>query len=418
MIEKPLNISSLDSLRSALETVAPGEDFAIEFADRLLAGAWALRASDVHLESRPAGLQVKVRLDGRLYAAGAAPAAFSGNIMARLKYMARLAVYQHTTPQDGRLTFETPEGIGVDLRVSFLPSVYGEKAVIRLPEPDQRDLNLESLGLPDAVCAALVGLARRRQGLLLLTGPSSSGKTTTIYALLKFLYGEYGEAVNIASIEDPVEQRLGFLCQTQVHPAQGLTFAEGLKSILRQDPDIIMVGETRDAETAVVAVHAALTGHLVLSTMHSASAPGVFLRLVHMGIEPFLVASAVQGVLAQRLVRRLCPSCRRQWPRSQWPEPIVARFSLGQDAVLYQAVGCEDCGATGYRGRTGLFSLLAMEPSLQDLILARASAAGLDAWTEQRRAPSLLDDGLAKARAGLTSLEEVLRCLGEETTGL
>ncbi len=399
---------SLEKLRVSLDSIECDENYAVNFIDELLKGAYYLRGSDVHIECLADRVNMKLRLDGVLYPIVTIDEKFKENIVSRLKYLAKLAVYQRTLPQDGRLQFEG-NGATVSFRISTLPTIYGEKVVVRLPEIDKAIFDIHSLGIPEKIKKELINIVKRRQGLLLLTGPSSSGKTTTIYSLLKYLYEVNGEKINIATIEDPVEQSLGFMSQTQVNPVQGLTIAVGLKSILRQDPDIIMIGEMRDVETTSTAIQASLAGHLVISTIHSNQAVGVFLRLLHMEIEPFLVASAIQGVLSQRLVRKLCPHCKKE---TKVPDTIVAQYNTLDGVPIFEKVGCEKCNLTGFIGRTGIFEFISITNDLEEMILSKAPVSEFSRYVEESKISTLIDDGISKVIDGITSLEEVMRVCG------
>jgi type IV pilus assembly protein PilB len=368
----------------------------VELVERLLGSAIAERASDLHLEPEADHLRVRLRVDGRLREAGRLPAGLHRGIVTRLKVLGGLDIADGLRPQDGRFRHGA-----ADLRVSAFPTIHGEALVLRILDRGAGLLTLDQLGLAPAVRERYRRLIRRPHGLLLVTGPTGSGKTTTLYATLLALDAA---SRSVLTIEDPVEYQLPYVRQSQVNPRAGLTFAQGLRSLLRQDPDIIMVGEIRDAETARTAVQAALTGHLVLSTLHTNDAAGALARLTDIGLEPYLVASALIGILAQRLVRRLCHDCRGRMP---WPAGIEG----GGAAAI--PVGCARCRGRGYRGRTGLFELLEMTAAVRGLALARAPAAAIRAEALREGMRPLRQDGLAKAVAGETSLEEVLAAAGD-----
>jgi type II secretory ATPase GspE/PulE/Tfp pilus assembly ATPase PilB-like protein len=336
------------------------------------------------------------------------PKEYQEKIIARIKILARMVVYQKDVPQDGRINADET-GCRKEMRVSTFPTVYGEKTVIRLFDSSRNLLSVESLGFRDEVMKSLRELIFRPQGTLFLTGPSSSGKTTTIYALLHELTASRQPAPHIVTIEDPVEYRLGNISQTQISPHAGFTFDKALRSALRQDPEVIMVGEVRDAETARTAVQAGLTGHLVISTIHSGTAAGVFTRLLDMGIEPFLIASSVSGVLAQRLVRINCPHCTAPYT----PEaPLLHRFGItDKDTPLYRGAGCEECQGIGYRGRMAIGELLLVNEEIADLILARSRTSVLHEAALRNRMVTLADDALEKVRKGTTTIEELRRVL-------
>lgn len=406
-MEQGVERFSIEDLRREIGSLASDENYAVNFVDCVFRGALRLAASDLHLECLSDSVSLKMRFDGILHGICSVPGESKNLILTRIKYLSKLAVYQVTQPQDGRLAYQY-NGYKVDLRTSFLPTVFGEKAVIRFPEQNQAELDIERLGMSGQVKQDLLAAAEGRQGLILLTGPSSSGKTTTIYSLLKYLYSRYKEGVNIATIEDPVERTLGFLSQTQLNLGQDITYSRGLKSILRQDPDIIMIGEIRDTETASIAVQAALTGHLIISTIHSNSATGVFLRLLHIDIEPFLIASGVRAALSQRLIRRLCDSCKREASLDKKMLSAIGSRA-GEDAVFYAPTGCAKCNFTGYNGRTGIFEIIRMSDDLEDLILSRAPVSQFNKYIKSNNIKGLFDDAVQKAAEGITSIEEAMR---------
>jgi len=296
----------------------------------------------------------------------------------------------------------------VDVRTTLLPTLHGEKAVLRLFDPGRSVIRLGDLGMADATQKAWEELLQQPQGMLLLTGPSNHGKTTTLYASLQFLHENRRDLSNLCTVEDPVEYDLRVVNQTQVNHAAGLTFAAGLRTVLRQDPEVIMIGEIRDEETAEIALRAGLTGHLILSTVHAPSAAGVFARLVDLGCPPFLVASAVSGVLAQRLIRTICPECRQAAPP---PADLLARWGLdASEGEWSRGAGCSACGGSGYRGRTGVFQLLRVNEAVREGVLAGQTTGELERLAGADAA--LREDAVAKAAAGVTTLEEVARVLG------
>lgn len=384
------------------------ESAAVDAVDSALMQAVAHRASDVHFEPWQDSLALRYRIDGLLHDVAQAPRAQHARIVARLKILAKLVVYQRDTPQDGRIEPEaTPCGRG--MRVSTYPTVYGEKVVVRLLDCEGAPFTLDSLGLSGALVTTLRGLLDRPQGTLLLTGPSSSGKTTTIYAILRELLSLRAPAPHIATIEDPVEYRIGRVAQTEVNPHAGFTFEAALRSLLRQDPEVIMIGEIRDAETARTAIQAGLTGHLVISTIHSGTAAGVFTRLLDMGIEPFLVASSVTGVLAQRLVRLVCPDCAAE---DRPEETYLARYGLaGQDGKYRRGRGCEACQGIGYFGRTAIGELLHVDETVSDMVLARSKTSAIHEAAVCGGMTTLLEDGAARVGLGETTLEELRRVI-------
>ena len=363
-------------------------------------------ASDIHVEAFEGRSVVRFRRDGMLRDVIEPPQVVHGVIVSRIKIMARLDIAEKRQPQDGRIALRLA-GRSVDVRVSILPTAHGERVVLRLLDKQAGRLDLTGLGMADTTLAALRELVRQPHGIILVTGPTGSGKTTTLYAALGQLDAK---RTNIVTVEDPIEYDLDGVGQTQVNPRIELTFARALRAILRQDPDVVMIGEIRDLETAQIAVQASLTGHLVLATLHTNDAAGAVVRLVDMGIEPFLVASSLLGVLAERLVRRLCPACRRSHA------PDRAELALldngnggGADTALFTASGCEACAFTGYQGRTGIFELLLIDDEARRLIHDRASEADLREHARRGGMKGLREDGLRWVRAGETSLEEVLR---------
>lgn len=374
----------------------------IRLINALLLEAIKEGASDVHVETQEKRLVVRFRIDGVLRDIVEPPRALAPLLVSRIKVMAKLDIAERRTPQDGRVTLRIG-GHDVDARVSTMPTQHGERVVLRLLERGGMMLDLAGLGMSERDEAVFARLLERPHGLLLVTGPTGSGKTTTLYAALAELNTP---AAKLLTVEDPIEYRLPGVIQTQVNPGIGFTFATALRSFLRQDPDVMMVGEIRDGETAEIAVQAALTGHMILATLHTNSAAGAVTRLIDMKVEPFLLASVLTGVLAQRLVRRLCPECRIPYAPdaallAQHPErPLPAR--------LYHPGGCAACGGSGYSGRLALLEFLPVTEPVARMILASADARTIAAAAGPALR-SLFDDGLDKAGQGLTSLEEVLR---------
>ena len=362
---------------------------AVTLVDRILTRAIREGASDVHVEPRADEVRVRFRIDGVLVERPAFSEAFRFSVASRLKVMASLDIAEKRLPQDGafRLLLDAEE---IDVRMSSFPTEFGEKVVLRILSSGKADLSLAKLGMPGPVADALLRFAGRSQGLLLVCGPTGSGKTSTLYAVLRQIDAR---ARNIMTLEDPIEYRFGDVIQAQVNQRIGFDFARGLRSMLRQDPDVIMVGEMRDAETADIAFKAALTGHLVLSSLHTGSAIETFVRLFDMGLERYVVASALRGMLAQRLVRRLCVGCRR----------------AGADGA-FEAVGCERCNGTGYVGRVGIYELIEVDDELADLVKDDAtSRVALRTFLEGRGLVGLRAQGMALVEAGVTSVAEVMR---------
>ena len=384
------------------EAAAAEEAPIIRLVNLLIMQAVKERASDIHIEPGEGLLRTRFRIDGVLREVNSPPLHLHSAVTSRIKVLAHLDIAEKRKPQDGRFQLKM-EGKDVDLRVSIVPTQFGEKVVLRLLDSTGGVLTLTQLGLEDAARASVERLLAAPHGILLSTGPTGSGKTTTLYAALALLNATER---NIITIEDPVEYRLPGVNQVQVNAKVDLTFASALRAFLRQDPDIIMVGEIRDRETAEIAVQAALTGHLVLSTLHTNDAPGTVTRLIDMGIEPFLAASSLIGVLAQRLVRVICPKCKAAYQ----PAPDVAtQLQVPAGATLFRGTGCAGCKQTGYKGRIGMFEFLLMTDPLRDLIVARAPAHAIRESARRAGMRSLREDGLAKALAGITTVEEVLR---------
>ncbi len=376
----------------------------VRYVDALLAEAVRRRASDVHVEPGEGSLRVRMRVDGMLVAVAPPPPAVAAAIVSRVKVMAQLDIAERRLPQDGRLRVAQPAGDALDVRVSILPTVHGEKLALRLLDRAQQAPRLDALGMDEQALAALRGALAHPHGLVLATGPTGSGKTTTLYAAL----AEFDrEARNVCTVEDPVEVQLDGVNQVAVRDDVGLSFATVLRALLRQDPDVIMVGEIRDRQTADIALKAALTGHLVLSTLHTNDAPAAVTRLLDMGMPPFLVAGALVLVVAQRLVRLLCPRCAAPHP--------VATDALGaagwRDAPFTprRPVGCADCGGTGFRGRAAAYEVMAAGELLRERVVAGASTLELRRLARAEGMRTLRQAGLELAARGLTSVEEVVR---------
>jgi general secretion pathway protein E len=374
----------------------------VRFVTSILQTAIERRASDIHIEPYEAESAIRLRIDGHLGEHDRIPRGLHPGVVSRVKIMARLDIAQTRQPQDGRISVNLG-GREIDLRVSTIPTPQGERIVLRLLDRSSVRFGMEELGFEGADLVRWNRLITHPNGIILVTGPTGSGKTTTLYAALDRLRSG---AVNILTVEDPVEYQIEGVGQMQVNPKLNVTFASGLRAILRQDPDIIMVGEIRDSETAVIAIQGALTGHLVLSTLHTNDAPSAAPRLVDMGVEPYLLASTLRGVLGQRLVRRLCPHCRRERPASAGER---AALGLAEGARLFDAVGCERCGNVGYRGRIGLFELMEIDDEIRDGILKRRDAVEIGRAARKAGMRTIREDGLARVLAGLTTAEEVLR---------
>ncbi len=383
----------------------------IRFVNGLLTQAYRQRASDIHIEPFESEAVIRTRIDGILYEAQRPPYRALANIVSRVKIMANLDIAEKRLPQDGRFSVRIA-GKEVDIRVSTLPTAFGERVVLRLLDKSSGVLGLEQIGIDAQMLPQIEKMIYKNHGIFLVTGPTGSGKTTTLYSALSAINSR---EQNIITVEDPIEYQLVGVGQVQVNPKINLTFAQGLRSILRQDPDVIMVGEIRDSETAKIAVQAALTGHLVFSTLHTNDSAGALARLVEMGVEPFLAASALLGVLAQRLVRTICPHCRVSYHPD---EKILTQIFEGQPipagAIFYRGRGCSHCMQVGYLGRTGLYEMLEVSDAIRGLVTTNADAATIRKQAQKEGMRSLRLSGLDKVLAGQTTIEEVLRVTQEE----
>jgi type II secretory ATPase GspE/PulE/Tfp pilus assembly ATPase PilB-like protein len=350
-------------------------------------------------------LQLRYRIDGLLQEKPPPPKQLHAALVSRVKIMADMNIAERFMPQDGHIQIHH-RGARVDIRVGTMPTIYGESMVLRLLEKNGKLLTPQELGLDAERSALLSRLVEKPHGLFLTTGPTGSGKTTTLYSILS---GIYAPEKKILTIEDPVEYELAGVAQIPVRPSRGLTFATGLRSILRQDPDVVMVGEIRDAETAEIAIRAALTGHQVFSTLHTNDAAGAVTRLLDMGVEAFLISSSLEGVLAQRLVRRICTHCRAEWIPTAGLREKLAGFGIHDlEGRFYHGKGCDECRGTGYRGRIGIFELLAISPDLRELILHKRPSAEIKS-AARKKMITMHQDALQKAVAGITTLEEIVR---------
>ena len=374
----------------------------IRAVNRLIARAVDEKASDIHIEPTDDSLTVRFRIDGVLRDIPPLPAAMRAPLVSRIKVMAGLNIAERRLPQDGRLRIAV-RGHEIDLRVATAPSIHGESVVMRILDQSKLALDFISLGFDADLTGRLREAIRRPHGIVLVTGPTGSGKTTTLYAALAELNSSERK---LLTVEDPIEYRLPGVVQTQVNPAIGFTFGSALRSFLRQDPDVMMVGEIRDTETAQIAVQAALTGHMILSTLHTNTAAGAITRLLDMEVEPFLLSSVLTGALAQRLVRRLCRACREPFCPDR---EMIAALGHVSDTDFHRAVGCAECGGSGYSGRIALFEFLRVDDAVAKLILRRADTREIADAAESQGMRSLAADGFAKAAQGLTTIEEVLR---------
>ncbi|MBP6942182.1 MAG: Flp pilus assembly complex ATPase component TadA [Syntrophorhabdaceae bacterium] len=379
----------------------------VRFVNSLLAQALADGASDIHVEPSKKQMRVRMRVDGRLRDLPTPEKKLFLPIISRIKILAGIDIARTRTPQDGRFNIrESTKEVGV--RVSTFPTIHGEKVVLRLLDKSTALYGIDNLGLLLDDKEKIKNVLRRPYGFILSTGPTGSGKSTTLYAILNHINSP---EKNIITIEDPVEYTLDGLAQAQVNVKAGMTFDTGLRSILRQDPDVIMVGEIRDGETANIAIHSALTGHLVLSTLHTNDAASAIMRLVDMGVEPFLVTSSVSCVIAQRLLRRICPDCKE----SYYPAPSVHRtFQIKEDVLLYRGKGCPSCKYKGYKGRTGVYEVLVMDDELREMVIAKATSEVIKKRAHEKGMRVMRDDAIMKVLFGLTTLEEALNVVQEE----
>ncbi len=414
-----------------LEAVAAGLPV-IRVVDTLLKHAILQSASDIHIEPEEKEVHVRYRIDGVLHDAMTLPKDVALGLVARIKVLSNLKLDEHRLPQDGRFKIEKDD-YKISFRVSILPVFDGEKIVMRLLDESSKGLTLEKMGLNGQALEAVHREINKPNGMILVTGPTGSGKTTTLYTVMDILNTP---EVNVSTVEDPVEYRMPRVNQTQIQPKVGMTFAAALRALLRQDPDIIMVGEIRDQETLEIAMHAAMTGHLVLSTLHTNSAAATLPRMLDMGAEPFLIASTVNVIIAQRLVRRLCPECRAEYKLEKKEIELLGK-SYNLDAVFeylkkapeskkfveaaksweevsfYKAVGCDQCGGEGYRGRNGIYEVLAMDTNIRKLVTQAATTEEIETEARKTGMATMVEDGFSKIVQGVTSLEEVMRATKE-----
>jgi type II secretory ATPase GspE/PulE/Tfp pilus assembly ATPase PilB-like protein len=376
----------------------------VRYVNLLVRDAYDAGASDIHLEATRTGLSARFRLDGVLSAAPEAPSELHHAVVSRIKLLAELDIAERRRPQDGRIRVRL-ESRELDLRVSSVPTMFGESVVLRLLDRGGRPVELEALGMSSDMLETVTRLAARPHGMLLVTGPTGSGKTTTLYAALQ---RREATAEKIITVEDPIEYQLAGVTQVPVHRQAGVTFGAALRSILRQDPDVIMIGEMRDPETAEIAVQAAMTGHLVFSTLHTNDAIGAIPRLLDLGVPEYLISATLDGVLAQRLVRRICDGCHMEYAPNPASIAVVAGQPVGKKRLL-KGAGCAACRGTGFRGRVGVFELLVMTDELKDAINTHAPRSTLRPLAEQGGMRPLGGDGWQKIEAGLTTVEEVLR---------
>ncbi len=382
-----------------------------EILEEIFNDAIELRSSDIHFEPQEKIVIVRFRVDGVMHEAGRIPKEYYEGVVNRIKIAANMHIDEHHAAQDGAIRYETPNGGNMDVRVSIVPIVDGEKVVLRLLSEYVRTLTLNDLGFSEEYREVLEKAAHKPFGMILTTGPTGSGKSTTLYALMKI---RNHPDVNISTIEDPVEYKIPGINHIQVNPETQLTFALGLRALVRQDPNVILVGEIRDGETASIAVNAALTGHLLFSTLHANDSATAVPRLLEMGVEPFLLASTLEMIIAQRLIRRICPQCRYSYSVSLSEAhklfPGASKFFTTRGAArLYKGKGCEACGGTGYRGRVGIYELLIVTPEIEQLIVKRASSTDINQLAHKQGMKTLFEDGFEKVMTGMTSIDELMR---------
>ncbi|MDP5135144.1 type II secretion system ATPase GspE [Rheinheimera baltica] len=409
-IGNEVNLASLADDIQESEDLLENEDDApiIKLINAMLGEAIKLGASDIHVETFEKALIVRFRVDGILREVLRPNRRLSSLLVSRIKVMAKLDIAEKRVPQDGRISLRIA-GRAVDVRVSTMPSSHGERVVLRLLDKNNSHLNLVDLGMTGSVQEAFSQLILKPHGIILVTGPTGSGKSTTLYAGLTEINTKDR---NILTVEDPIEYELEGIGQTQVNTKVSMTFARGLRAILRQDPDVVMVGEIRDLETAQIAVQASLTGHLVLSTLHTNTAAGAITRLEDMGVEAFLLSSSLLGVLAQRLVRTLCPHCKASHEPDKEERNLLG-VAKKEGVIIYRAIGCEHCNQTGYRGRTGIHELLMVDEHIRELIHNGKGEQAIEKYVRQH-SPSIRSDGFSKVLNGETTLEEVLRVTRED----
>ena len=387
-----------DGARAKMAT--PVDAPIMKLVDEILYQAVRERASDVHIEPEAKDVRVRYRVDGLLHQELSLPPQMLAPVVSRIKVLASMNIAESRVPQDGRFEIN-PEGRKVDLRVSSFPSAYGEKVVLRILDKSTMLLKLPEIGFSEENLNKFLKIIHKPHGIILVAGPTGSGKTTTLYSALSEVNSK---ELNIMTVEDPIEYELAGITQSQINVKAGLTFATALRSILRQDPDVILIGEIRDLETAGIAIQAALTGHLVFSTLHTNDAPGALTRLMDMGVEPFLISSSVEAVLAQRLVRTVCEKCEEKVPV---PESLKKQHP--EIKFMHKGKGCKSCKNTGYRGRVGIFELLVLDESIRKMINDKASTDEIRKYAVNHGMKTLYADGLEKIKAGVTALDEVLR---------
>ncbi len=404
-----------EKLLTAKELVGDGEVSIIRLVDALVENAYKADTSDIHVDPEEKDVRVRFRIDGVLHDAFSFPKELHSEIITRIKVLSGLRTDEHQAAQDGRFRIRTKDGADIDVRVSVAPTYYGENSVMRLLVPQVEQYALENLNFSERDRKIIENAIKTPFGMILCTGPTGSGKTTTLYSIIKVLNTP---EISIITVEDPIEYSLSGVEQIQVNPRVGLTFASGLRSILRQDPNVIMVGEIRDEETAGIAVNAALTGHLLLSTLHTNDAPTALPRLIDMKIEPFLIASTVNIVIGQRLVRKICPDCKVKKKISEaelqsLTSALPPGFLEKKELIFYEGKGCATCSDSGYKGRVGIYEVLEVNDEVRQAIVKRADSSEIKKMSMKQGMTTMLEDGFKKALAGITTLEEILRVIHE-----
>ncbi|HUS57403.1 MAG TPA: GspE/PulE family protein [Planctomycetota bacterium] len=402
LIEEVIEEARRDAALQSDDEEAAGQAPMIGLVNHLIMKALKDRATDIHVEPEEKLVRTRYRVDGILHQGPSIPKTLQSALISRIKIQSSLDISERRIAQDGRIKFRA-EGVEIDLRVSVFPTAHGENVVLRVLDKNSLNLRLDQLGFDARTISELRSIADEPHGMLLVTGPTGSGKTTTLYSLLSAINSL---EKNVVTIEDPIEYQLPMIRQSQVNPKIGLTFAAGLRAILRQDPDVVLLGEIRDLETARIAISSALTGHFVLTTLHTNTAAGALPRLMDMGIEPFLLSSSVSGVLAQRLVRKVCGECKQEYEASA---AEVEQLGCSQGALLMRGTGCPNCRGTGYRGRTTIYELIVPGDRVRKLILARADETELTEAAEAEGFKPMFEMGREKVLAGITTLEEVTR---------
>lgn len=412
-INKTRGIAGIPYYRHILEeTIASSQNGVVEIVNTLLSIAFSLDASDVHISPNPEMSEITLRIHGNLYPLGEINQRIYPHFVRRIKILSGLSIFKQSVPQDGQLNFQDTS---FTVRVSVFPTVNGEKVALRLASSTARIMDIENTGMPDSIILDYKALLNRNQGMIIITGPTGSGKTTTMFSSLLYIQKMRRNSVNIVTLEDPIETRLTGFQQTQVEQATGLTFSAGLRSVLRQDPDVIMLGEIRDDETATIAARAAMTGHLILTTVHANSTTGVFNRLSQMDVDPVQLSAIIHGVISQRLCRQLCQSCRKKIQLTEVHTRQMKLLGVTElpEGPFYESEGCDECLGQGFTDRVALFEMLMVTDHLRDFIAQGVPSHILSREAKKAGMPTLLDHGLQLARAGKISLLEMIRVVSD-----